>query len=90
MTTAAGIWLTAAIGTAAGLGLETTAVLSAVLVFAVLGAMPLLQRVLTRRTARRQIAANSLQRRRSASHCICTSALAIPTLCAYPAPWPNH
>ena len=50
LTTAAGIWLTAAIGTAAGLGLETAAGLSAVLALAVLGALPLLQRVLTRRT----------------------------------------
>ncbi|MBK7719119.1 MAG: MgtC/SapB family protein [Simplicispira sp.] len=50
LTTAAGIWLTAAIGTAAGLCLETTAGLSAVLAFALLGALPLLQRVLTRGT----------------------------------------
>ena len=50
LTTAAGIWLTAAIGMAAGLGLEATAVLSALLALAVLGALPLLQRVLARRS----------------------------------------
>lgn len=41
LTTAAGIWLTAAIGVAAGLGREVTAVLSAVLALAVLWAIPL-------------------------------------------------
>ena len=40
LTTAAGIWLTAAIGVAAGLGQESTAVLSAALAFAVLWVMP--------------------------------------------------
>ena len=49
LTTAAGIWLTAAIGTAAGLGLEATAVLSAVLAFAVLRIGPLLEGLLGRR-----------------------------------------
>jgi putative Mg2+ transporter-C (MgtC) family protein len=37
LTTAAGIWLTAAIGVAAGLGMEMTAILSALLGWAVLG-----------------------------------------------------
>ena len=49
LTTAAGIWLTAAIGVAAGLGREMTAVLSTVLALAVLGAVPLLQGAATRR-----------------------------------------
>lgn len=49
LTTAAGIWLTAAIGTAAGLGLEATAVLSALLAFAVLRVGPLLEGLLARR-----------------------------------------
>ena len=40
LTTAAGIWLTAAIGVACGLGEETTAVLSAVLAWVVLAAVP--------------------------------------------------
>ncbi len=40
LTTAAGIWLTSAIGVAAGLGQESTAVLSAVLAFTVLWALP--------------------------------------------------
>jgi len=42
LTTAAGIWLTAAIGVAAGLGRETTAVLSTLLALLVLWAMPML------------------------------------------------
>ena len=40
LTTAAGIWLTAAIGEAAGLGQEATAVLSTVLALAVLWLIP--------------------------------------------------
>lgn len=42
LTTAAGIWLTAAIGAAAGIGKEVTAVLSAVLALGVLSLVPLL------------------------------------------------
>ena len=42
LTTAAGIWLTAAIGIAAGLGHEATAVLSTVLALAVLWLIPVL------------------------------------------------
>ena len=42
LTTAAGIWLTAAIGVAAGLGRESTAVLSTVLVLGVLALVPAL------------------------------------------------
>jgi len=38
LTTAAGIWLTAAIGVAAGMGRETTAVLSTILAVIILGA----------------------------------------------------
>lgn len=41
LTTAAGIWLTAAVGVAAGMGRETTAVLSALLALAILGAVPM-------------------------------------------------
>jgi len=40
ITTAASIWLTAAIGMAAGLGRESTAVLSTVLAFVILTSMP--------------------------------------------------
>ncbi|KQY88836.1 MULTISPECIES: MgtC/SapB family protein [Roseateles] len=40
LTTAAGIWMTAAIGVACGLGRETTAVLSALLSLAVLALLP--------------------------------------------------
>lgn len=40
LTTAAGIWLTAAIGIACGLGRESTAVLSALLAFAILALVP--------------------------------------------------
>jgi putative Mg2+ transporter-C (MgtC) family protein len=40
LTTAAGIWMTAAIGVACGLGRESTALLSTVLAVAVLGLLP--------------------------------------------------
>lgn len=42
LTTAAGIWLTAAMGVAAGLGKEVTAILSALLAFGILHLVPLL------------------------------------------------
>lgn len=42
LTTAAGIWTTAAVGMAAGMGREITAILSALLTLTVLMAMPLL------------------------------------------------
>ena len=44
LTTAAGIWLTAAIGIACGIGREATAVLSALLAFAILALVPHLTR----------------------------------------------
>jgi len=44
LTTAAGIWLTAAIGVACGMGEEATAVVSAVLAWAILSAVPVLVR----------------------------------------------
>lgn len=40
LTTAAGLWMTAAIGTSAGMGREATAVISTVLALLVLGSMP--------------------------------------------------
>jgi putative Mg2+ transporter-C (MgtC) family protein len=40
LTTAAGVWMTAAIGVACGLGRESTAVLSALLALVVLGLVP--------------------------------------------------
>lgn len=40
LTTAAGVWMTAAIGIACGLGRETTAVLSALLAFGILNLVP--------------------------------------------------
>jgi putative Mg2+ transporter-C (MgtC) family protein len=46
LTTAAGIWLTAAIGVAAGLGREVTAVLSTLLALAIFSAIPLVSRML--------------------------------------------
>lgn len=49
LTTAAGIWLTAAIGVAAGLGREATAVLSTVLALLVLWMIPLVHTALTPR-----------------------------------------
>ena len=44
LTTAAGIWLTAAIGVAAGLGRESTAILGTLLAVVVLWVIPLVQR----------------------------------------------
>lgn len=46
LTTAAGIWLTAAIGMAAGLGRESTAVLSTLLALGVFALVPVLVRLL--------------------------------------------
>ncbi len=46
LTTAAGIWLTAAIGIAAGLGRESTAVLSTVLALAILALAPHVTRLI--------------------------------------------
>jgi putative Mg2+ transporter-C (MgtC) family protein len=40
LTTAAGLWMTAAIGVSAGLGREATAVVSTLLALAILGVMP--------------------------------------------------
>jgi len=40
LTTAAGLWLTAAVGSAAGMGRETSAVLSTVLAFIILSLLP--------------------------------------------------
>jgi putative Mg2+ transporter-C (MgtC) family protein len=48
LTTAAGIWLTAAIGVAAGLGREATAVLSTLLALAIFSAIPLVTRFVDR------------------------------------------
>ncbi|WP_028240674.1 MgtC/SapB family protein [Stutzerimonas azotifigens] len=53
LTTAAGIWLTAAIGIACGLGREATAVLATVLALMVLMLMPALERNAERTYARR-------------------------------------
>lgn len=49
LTTAAGLWLTAAIGVAAGLGREATAILSTVLVFVILALVPRLESIATSR-----------------------------------------
>ena len=49
LTTAAGIWLTAAIGVAAGMGREATAVLSTLLALVILTTLPKVARVLERR-----------------------------------------
>lgn len=46
LTTAAGLWMTAAIGVAAGLGKESTAVLSTVLALAVFSVMPRIVKLL--------------------------------------------
>jgi putative Mg2+ transporter-C (MgtC) family protein len=44
LTTAAGIWVTAAIGVAAGMGRESTAVLSTIVALVVLSAIPVIFR----------------------------------------------
>ena len=49
LTTAAGIWLTAAIGVAAGMGREATAVLSTLLALVILTTLPKVARFLERR-----------------------------------------
>ncbi|MDO7899090.1 MgtC/SapB family protein [Pseudomonas citrulli] len=46
LTTAAGLWMTAAIGVAAGLGREATAVVSTVLALAIFSVMPMIVRAL--------------------------------------------
>jgi putative Mg2+ transporter-C (MgtC) family protein len=54
LTTAAGIWLTAAIGVAAGLGQEATAVLTTALALVVLWLIPSLQDAITGQVAKRK------------------------------------
>lgn len=49
LTTAAGLWMTAAIGVAAGMGREATAVLSTLLALMVFSLMPLIVRRLEKR-----------------------------------------
>ncbi|MES2974094.1 MAG: MgtC/SapB family protein [Pseudomonadota bacterium] len=51
LTTAAGIWMTAAIGVAAGLGREATAVLSTLLALAILSLVPFVTRLIDREAA---------------------------------------
>jgi len=53
LTTAAGLWMTAAIGMACGLGRETTAILSTLLALAVLSLVPRVVAVLERFTGPR-------------------------------------
>ncbi len=50
LTTAAGIWLSAAIGVAAGLGRESTAVLSTVLALVILCSVPRIEKLFGHRT----------------------------------------
>ena len=52
LTTAAGIWLTAAIGVAAGLGRESTAVLSTLLALAIFALMPRIVNVMEKPSPR--------------------------------------
>lgn len=53
LTTAAGIWLTAAIGVAVGLGREQTAVLCTVLAWIVLSVVPMFSRLIRPKTPER-------------------------------------
>ncbi|WP_395059684.1 MgtC/SapB family protein [Polaromonas sp.] len=48
LTTAAGLWLTAAMGVAAGLGRELTAILATVLALVILAAVPVLVRMIAK------------------------------------------
>ncbi len=48
LTTAAGIWMTAAIGVAAGLGKESTAILATLLTLAIMASLPLIGRLFER------------------------------------------
>lgn len=50
LTTAAGIWMTAAIGVAAGMGKEATAVLATLLTLAILASLPLIAALFERST----------------------------------------
>ncbi len=59
LTTAAGIWLTAAIGVAAGLGHAATAVLGILLALAIFVLMPRLERHTARRAAHKRRAGRS-------------------------------
>jgi putative Mg2+ transporter-C (MgtC) family protein len=49
LTTAAGIWMTAAIGVAAGMGKEATAVLATLLTLAIMASLPLIARIFERK-----------------------------------------
>lgn len=49
LTTAAGIWMTAAIGVAAGMGKESTAVLATLLTLAIMASLPLIDRLFARK-----------------------------------------
>jgi putative Mg2+ transporter-C (MgtC) family protein len=51
LTTAAGIWMTAAIGVAAGMGKEATAVLATLLTLAILASLPLIAALFERKDA---------------------------------------
>jgi putative Mg2+ transporter-C (MgtC) family protein len=53
MTTAANIWLTAAIGVAAGMGREATAILSTLLALVILSLIPKVERLFEHRGRRR-------------------------------------
>lgn len=54
MTTAASIWLTAAIGVASGMGREVTAILSTLLALAILSFIPKVERLFEIRGKRSQ------------------------------------
>jgi putative Mg2+ transporter-C (MgtC) family protein len=51
LTTAAGIWMTAAIGVAAGMGKEATAVLATLLTLAIMASLPLITALFERKDA---------------------------------------
>lgn len=60
LTTAAGIWMTAAIGVAVGLGREATAVLSTVLALVILAVIPRIAGYFQRNSAAKNVGARKL------------------------------
>ena len=59
LTTASGIWMTAAIGMAAGLGLEVTAVISTLLALAIFSLMPWLVNWIEKPATKASVSKNS-------------------------------
>lgn len=70
LTTAAGIWMTAAIGIAAGMGREASAVLSTILALIILYILPLFEKRIVRAHAHRQDSEPPCRQPRAALLCL--------------------